>query len=263
MSNGEEVIKSEKLEDETSELSITKEKRIRKQKTYDDDYVLSNAKIANKLQVEQEITVTTTTTETIINEIKFNVGELVWAKVGGWPWWPCMISNDTSDNNNHIKWVGTARPKRLFHVDFFGPSVEHAWVAESGVIEYKGIEAFKTYAQDQVDQAPTKSQKEKLAERFQLKVALTRRDHWERAVDEADNAMAKRTIGERKSIFTDKKRNRQSVDDESENLNVIPKKLTKIKRESTSSVNTNEEISRKNSSRTQKRKVDKILFDLV
>jgi hypothetical protein len=75
--------------------------------------------------------------------------------------------------------------------------------------------------------------------------------------------MAKRTIGERKSIFTDKKRNRQSVDDESENLNVIPKKLTKIKRESTSSVNTNEEISRKNSSRTQKRKVDKILFDLV
>lgn len=80
----------------------------------------------------------------------------------------------------------------MFYVEFFGPSVEHAWVAEGGLIEYKGIEAFKTYAQDQVDQAPTKSQKEKLAERFQLKVALTRRDYWEQAVEEADEAMNKK-----------------------------------------------------------------------
>ena len=247
-----EAIKSEKLDDETSELSIPKEKRIRKQKTYDDDYVLSNAKVISKIQIENEITVTTTTEAATINEIKFNVGDLVWAKVGGWPWWPCMVSNDPSDNNSHIKWVGIARPKRLFHVDFFGPSVEHAWVAETGVIEYKGIEAFKTYAQDQVDQAPTKSQKEKLAERFQLKVALTRRDHWERAVEEADNAMNKRTITERKSIFTVKKRNRASVDDKLSENEETSNVLTKIKCEST----LNEEMNKKNG-RTQKRKVNK------
>jgi hypothetical protein len=37
-------------------------------------------------------------------------------------------------------------------------------------------------------QAPTKSQKEQLTERFQLKVTIGRREDWETAVREADEA---------------------------------------------------------------------------
>ena len=132
--------------------------------------------------------------------VKYQVGDLVWAKVSGHPWWPCMISTDAS-SNTHLKEVGTTKPRRTFYVEFFGPSVEHAWVAEGCLIEYKGIEEFKTYAQDQVDQAPTKSQKEKLAERFQLKVALSRRDQWEQAVDEADEALTKKRTDERLQVL--------------------------------------------------------------
>ena len=137
---------------------------------------------------------------------------------------------------------------------------------ESGLIEYKGIEAFKTYAQDQVDQAPTKSQKEKLAERFQLKVALTRREHWERAVEEADNAMKKRLV-ERKSIFAQKltQSNRRhtmsteekcAINNNSESEEGTAKKL---KRESTT--NEDQSLNKSKSSRNsmpaklQKRKV--------
>jgi histone-lysine N-methyltransferase NSD2 len=124
--------------------------------------------------------------------LKHKVGDLVWAKVSGHPWWPCIVSRDTSDGNIFVKAVGTTRQKRMYFVEFFGPSTEYAWVSEGCLIEYCGIEAFKTYAQDQVDQAPTKSQKEKLAERFQLKVALTRREQWEQAVEEADEALDKK-----------------------------------------------------------------------
>ncbi len=105
----------------------------------------------------------------------------------------------------HVKYIGTTRPKRMFYVQFFGTTIEHAWVPEGCLIDYGGIEAFKTYAQDQVDQAMTKSAKEKLAERFQLKVALSRRENWELAVKEADLAM-KKSISERKLYFTKKYR---------------------------------------------------------
>ena len=146
---------------------------------------------------------------------KYQVGDLVWAKVSGHPWWPCIVSRDST--GSHVKEVGTSRPKRHFYVEFFGPAVEHAWVAEGGLIEYKGIEAFKTYAQDQVDQAPTKSAKEKLAERFQLKVALTRRDHWETGVEEADEALTKKRADDRMLIIMRKK----STDENEENVTPV------------------------------------------
>lgn len=29
-----------------------------------------------------------------IHVLKYTVGDLVWSKVSGYPWWPCMISAD-------------------------------------------------------------------------------------------------------------------------------------------------------------------------
>jgi len=67
----------------------------------------------------------------------------------------------------------------------------------------KGVELFKAYAQNQVDLATSKSVKEKLAEKFQLKVALTRREQWEGAVEEADMFLNKSAM-ERKIYFSQK-----------------------------------------------------------
>lgn len=76
--------------------------------------------------------------------------------------------------------------KQMYFIEFFGPQVERAWLSQDCIFRYKGIESFKIYAQDQVDRAISKSVKEKLAERFQLKVALNRRDQWEQAIEQAD-----------------------------------------------------------------------------
>lgn len=193
------------MHNSSGELESGREKRVRKQnKTYDEDYVLydENDRIIKSEIIDQnEIQQTSGSTSSATNDIRYAVGDLVWAKVSGHPWWPCVISKDPNENNAFVKAVGLVRPKRMFYVEFYGPSVEHAWVAEGGLIEYKGIEAFKEYAQNQVDQAPTKSQKEKLAERFQLKVALTRREQWEQAVEEADEVLNRKKSDPSMSIF--------------------------------------------------------------
>ena len=108
--------------------------------------------------------------------------------------------------------IGNARPKRLYFVSFYGSTADFAWVSDAAMISYQGVEAFTKYAQEAVDkvtflwfncssyevilfhdvnQAQTKSQKEQLTERFQLKVTIGRREDWESAVREADGALKK------------------------------------------------------------------------
>ena len=74
----------------------------------------------------------------------------------------------------------------MYFIELFGAVEEKVWLCQNSLFKYRGIESFKTYAQDQVDRAASKSVKEKLAERFQLKVALNKRDQWEQAIEQAD-----------------------------------------------------------------------------
>ena len=88
--------------------------------------------------------------------------------------------------------------KLAYFLEFFGTCSISAWSLEENIFLYDGIESFKTYAQDQVDRAPTKLAKEKLAEKYQLKVATNRRDQWERAVEQANSYLRN---GQRYAIF--------------------------------------------------------------
>lgn len=35
-----------------------------------------------------------TVKEDKVHLLKYNIGDLVWSKVSGFPWWPCMVSAD-------------------------------------------------------------------------------------------------------------------------------------------------------------------------
>jgi hypothetical protein len=47
--------------------------------------------------------------------------------------------------------LGNTRPKRMYFVVFYGSTADFAWVPDSAVIPYHGVEAFTKYAQETVD----------------------------------------------------------------------------------------------------------------
>ena len=53
----------------------------------------------------------------------FQVGDLVWGKLEGYPWWPSLVCNHPSDNT-HYK--GGKVPQ--LHVQFFDTPISRAWV---------------------------------------------------------------------------------------------------------------------------------------
>ena len=52
-------------------------------------------------------------------------GELVWAKMEGYPYWPAMITNT---NHVHHKMLRGSKSDRESHVQFFGDPPTRGWV---------------------------------------------------------------------------------------------------------------------------------------
>lgn len=122
--------------------------------------------------------------------ILYDVADVVWVKMSGHPWWPSLVIRDPSDSDQcFTKISGNTRAKRMYFVVFYGSTADFAWIPDAAIIPYKGVEEFIKYAQETVDRAQTKGQKEQLTERFQLKITISRRDDWEMAVREADEAI--------------------------------------------------------------------------
>ncbi|XP_055272584.1 histone-lysine N-methyltransferase NSD3 isoform X3 [Moschus berezovskii] len=91
--------------------------------------------------------------------VKFQVGDLVWSKVGTYPWWPCMVSSDPQ-LEVHTK-INT-RGAREYHVQFFSNQPERAWVHEKRVREYKGHKQYEELLAEATRQASNHSEKQKI-----------------------------------------------------------------------------------------------------
>ena len=68
------------------------------------------------------------------------VGDLVWGRMPGFPYWPAFVTR--SPQNIYRKEI--ANGKMNFHVQFFGWNDESGWV--STALEFAGIEAFQAMA---------------------------------------------------------------------------------------------------------------------
>ncbi|XP_071883300.1 histone-lysine N-methyltransferase NSD3 isoform X4 [Anas platyrhynchos] len=93
------------------------------------------------------------------HDVKFQVGDLVWSKVGTYPWWPCMVSCDPQ-LDVHTK-INT-RGAREYHVQFFSNQPERAWVHEKRVREYKGHKQYEQLLAEAAKQASNHSEKQKI-----------------------------------------------------------------------------------------------------
>lgn len=62
------------------------------------------------------------------------VGDVVWSKIPGHPWWPSMVSYDPNTAVS-FKYKGRAR---FYHVQFFGQDPVRGWVAERSILKFEG-----------------------------------------------------------------------------------------------------------------------------
>ncbi|XP_036384462.1 histone-lysine N-methyltransferase NSD3-like isoform X1 [Megalops cyprinoides] len=111
-----------------------------------------------------------------------DVGDLVWAKVGTYPWWPCMVSCDPQ-LDVHMR-INT-RGHREYHVQFFGSVAERAWIHEKRVVVYEGREQF-----DEL-QAETLRKTTNPVERHKLLRPIPQRERsqWKVGIGHAEDAL--------------------------------------------------------------------------
>ncbi|XP_012871531.1 PREDICTED: histone-lysine N-methyltransferase, H3 lysine-36 and H4 lysine-20 specific isoform X1 [Dipodomys ordii] len=75
--------------------------------------------------------------------LKYEVGDLIWAKFKRRPWWPCRICSDPLINTHSKMKVANRRPYREYYVEAFGDPSERAWVAGKAIVMFEGRHQFE------------------------------------------------------------------------------------------------------------------------
>ncbi|XP_056867738.1 histone-lysine N-methyltransferase NSD2 [Takifugu flavidus] len=78
-----------------------------------------------------------------------SVGDLVWTKVSGYPWWPCMVTTDPNFNS-HFKQKQKASSSKtgvLYHVQYFGDAPERGYVFEKNTVPFTGEDQYHDLCQ--------------------------------------------------------------------------------------------------------------------
>ncbi|XP_071223014.1 histone-lysine N-methyltransferase NSD2-like isoform X2 [Salvelinus alpinus] len=73
----------------------------------------------------------------------FSVGDVVWTKVSGYPWWPCMVSTDP-ELNTHLKHkaINSHTSGILYHVQYFGNTPERGYIFEKNMASFSREEQY-------------------------------------------------------------------------------------------------------------------------
>ncbi|XP_075714944.1 histone-lysine N-methyltransferase NSD3 isoform X4 [Rhinoderma darwinii] len=112
----------------------------------------------------------------------FHVGDLVWSKVGTYPWWPCMVS---CDPQLHVHSKINSRGAREYHVQFFSNEPERAWIHEKRMREYRGQKQYEQLLAE--DSAKNVNQSERL--KMRKPRPQKERIQWEIGIAHAEKAL--------------------------------------------------------------------------
>ncbi|XP_073340595.1 histone-lysine N-methyltransferase NSD2 [Pagrus major] len=80
--------------------------------------------------------------------MSFSVGDLVWTKVSGYPWWPCMVTTDP-EFSSHFKpkQKASSRSGLLYHVQYFGDAPERGYIFEKNMVSFTGEDQYQELSQ--------------------------------------------------------------------------------------------------------------------
>uniref|UniRef100_A0A8C2TFP4 Histone-lysine N-methyltransferase, H3 lysine-36 specific n=1 Tax=Coturnix japonica TaxID=93934 RepID=A0A8C2TFP4_COTJA len=114
--------------------------------------------------------------------VKYEVGDLVWAKFNRRPWWPCTVCHDpVLDCHSKMK-VSNRRPYREYYVDALGEPSEKAWVSGKAIVLFEGRHQFEELPiLRRRGKQKEKGYKHKVPQRFMAK--------WEVSVGQAEDML--------------------------------------------------------------------------
>ncbi|XP_034530197.1 histone-lysine N-methyltransferase NSD2 isoform X3 [Notolabrus celidotus] len=111
-----------------------------------DDVAIELADEATVEQVDEVAVEPVDEAEELPLHICFSVGDLVWTKVSGYPWWPCMVTTDP-ECNNHFKQKANSRLGLLYHVQYFGDAPERGYIFEKNMVSFTGEDQYQELSQ--------------------------------------------------------------------------------------------------------------------
>ncbi|XP_027006139.2 histone-lysine N-methyltransferase NSD2 [Tachysurus fulvidraco] len=75
--------------------------------------------------------------------VQFSVGDIVWAKVCGYPWWPCMITTDPEFNLHFRENANNCRGL-FYHIQYFSDTPERGYVPGKNLVIFSEKEQYQT-----------------------------------------------------------------------------------------------------------------------
>ncbi|XP_057325332.1 histone-lysine N-methyltransferase NSD2 isoform X2 [Microplitis mediator] len=82
------------------------------------------------------------------DDTTWKTGQLAWAQVSTFPYWPCIITMEP-DSNRYVKWRAFGKSvTNMIHVQYFGDKGRHNWVPEASLMPFSGLDSFKKKAKE-------------------------------------------------------------------------------------------------------------------
>ncbi|XP_046412948.1 histone-lysine N-methyltransferase NSD2 [Neodiprion fabricii] len=129
-------------------------------------------------------------------ECNWLLGQLAWARIGTFPFWPCVVTLEPVTMIYH-KVLRTGRAQQLgIHVQYFGDKGRHNWVKSHYMIPFSGIKNFETLAESLTPEVKKKDPK--YAAAFIVKSGM--KPKWDKAVSEATDVLSM-TNEQRAEVF--------------------------------------------------------------
>ncbi|XP_018312439.1 histone-lysine N-methyltransferase NSD2 [Mycetomoellerius zeteki] len=129
-------------------------------------------------------------------ECSWIVGQLAWARVGNFPFWPCMITVDPESRIYYKVKVRTKSVIMMVHVHYFGDKGRHSWVSANCMMQFTSLADFQKLAESLT--TDTKKKDPKYVAAFVVKPGIKKK--WQNAVKEATETQPLSTE-ERIAIF--------------------------------------------------------------
>ncbi|XP_056125001.1 histone-lysine N-methyltransferase NSD2 isoform X4 [Rhinichthys klamathensis goyatoka] len=124
--------------------------------------------------------------------VQYSVGDVIWTKVSGYPWWPCMITTDP-EFNMHFKSKVNSRTGLLYHVQYFGDAPERGYVFETSIVTFSGKHQYQSLSRSNKLPIDISGRKRAVPRKF--------REQWETGVSQATEALGQ-LIEERLAKFS-------------------------------------------------------------